>query len=83
MRGYVPSAVISDSLFLIEFNGKKGISDAEGSIVLEPEYDGITNLSKDNIILIRMKNLVILILPQKNNFSKIFQCNSANRRQLF
>ena len=53
VRGYVPSAVISDSLFLIEFNGKKGISDAEGSIVLEPEYDGITNLSKDNIILIK------------------------------
>ena len=53
VRGYVPSAVISDSLFLIEFNGKKGISDAEGSIVLEPEYDGITNLSEDNIILIK------------------------------
>ena len=53
VRGYVPSAVISDSLFLIEFNGKKGISDAEGSIVLESEYDGITKLSKDNIILIK------------------------------
>ena len=53
VRGYVPSAVISDSLFLIEFNGKKGISDTEGKIVLEPVYDGITNLSKDNIILIK------------------------------
>jgi hypothetical protein len=53
VRGYIPSAVISDSLFLIEFNGKKGISDAKGSIVLEPEYDGITNLSEDNIILIK------------------------------
>ena len=53
VRGYIPSAVISDSLFLIEFNGKKGISDTEGKIVLEPVYDGITNLSKDNIILIK------------------------------
>ena len=53
VRGYVPSAVISDSLFLIEYDGKKGISDTEGSIVLEPEYDGITNLSEDNIILIK------------------------------
>jgi len=53
VRGYIPSAVISDSLFLIEFNGKKGISDAGGSIILEPEYDGITNLSESNIILIK------------------------------
>ena len=53
VRGYVPSAIISDSLFLIEFNGKKGISDTDGKIILEPEYDGITNLSKDNIILIK------------------------------
>ena len=53
VRGYIPSAVISDSLFLIEFNGKKGISDAGGSIIIEPEYDGITNLSESNIILIK------------------------------
>ena len=53
VRGYVPQAVISDSLFLIEFDGKKGIADIEGKIILEPEFDGITNLSKYNILLIK------------------------------
>ena len=53
VRGYVPSDVISDSLFLIEFKGKKGIADIEGKIILEPEYDGITNQSDNDIILIK------------------------------
>ena len=53
VRGYVPSDVISDSLFLIEFKGKKGIADIEGKIILEPEYDGITNQSDNEIILIK------------------------------
>ena len=53
VRGYVPSDVISDSLFLIEFNGKKGIADLSGKIILEPDYDGITNQFEDDIILIK------------------------------
>ena len=53
VRGYVPSDVISDSLFLIEFNGKKGIADLNGEIIIEPEYDGITNYSDKDIILIK------------------------------
>ena len=53
VRGYVPSDVISDSLFLIEFNRKKGIADINGKIILEPEYDGITNQSLNDIILIK------------------------------
>ena len=91
VRGYIPSAVISDSLFLIEFNGKKGISDAKGSIVLEPEYDGITNLSEDNIILIKdekfgnfnssSKKLITpkfssVIQPIGNNYYRVSSDNS-------
>ena len=53
VRGYVPSDVISDSLFLIEFNGKKGIADLNGDIIIEPLYDGITNYSDKDIILIK------------------------------
>jgi len=53
VRGYVPSDVISDSLFLIEYKGKKGIADIYGKIIIEPEYDGITNQSDNDIILIR------------------------------
>ena len=53
VRGYVPSDVISDSLFLIEYKGKKGIADIEGKIIIEPEYDGITNQSANDIILIQ------------------------------
>ena len=53
LRGYVPSDVISDSLFLIEYKGKKGIADIEGKIIIEPEYDGITNQSDNDIILIK------------------------------
>jgi len=53
VRGYVPSDVISDSLFLIEYKGKKGIADIDGKIIIEPEYDGITNQSDNDIILIK------------------------------
>ncbi len=53
LRGYVPSDVISDSLFLIEYKGKKGIADIEGKIIIEPEYDGITNQSDNDLILIK------------------------------
>ena len=44
---------MSDSLFLIEYNGKKGISNLKGEIVLEPQYDGLTNFDENNLILIQ------------------------------
>ena len=53
VKGYVPNDVVSDSLFLIEYEGKKGISNLRGEIVLEPAYDGLTNLDEDNLILIK------------------------------
>ncbi|MEC7877775.1 MAG: WG repeat-containing protein [Bacteroidota bacterium] len=53
IKGYVPSDAISDSLFLIEYEGKKGIADINGKIILEPEYDGLTNFSENDLILIK------------------------------
>lgn len=53
VKGYVPNDVVSDSLFLIEYEGKKGISNLRGEIVLEPAYDGLTNLDENNLILIK------------------------------
>ena len=53
IKGYIPNDVVSDSLFLIEYNGKKGISNLKGEIVLEPQYDGLTNFDENNLILIQ------------------------------
>ena len=53
IKGYIPNDAVSDSLFLIEFNGKKGISNLRGEIVLEPQYDGLTNFDENNLILIQ------------------------------
>ena len=71
MRGYVPSDVISDSLFLIEFNGKKGIADLNGEIIIEPEYDGITNYSDKDIILIKDQKFGNFNIETENNLSHI------------
>ena len=53
IKGYIPNDAVSDSLFLIEYNGKKGISNLKGEIVLEPQYDGLTNFDENNLILIQ------------------------------
>ena len=53
IKGYIPNDAVSDSLFLIEYNGKKGISNIKGEIVLEPQYDGLTNFDENNLILIQ------------------------------
>ena len=53
IKGYIPNDVVSDSLFLIEYNGKKGISNLKGEIVLDPQYDGLTNFDENNLILIQ------------------------------
>lgn len=63
VRGYVPNDVISDSLFLIESNGKKGIADAEGKIILEPQYDGITSLYEEDLIIINEEKIGIFNIP--------------------
>ena len=53
IKGYIPNDAVSDSLFLIEYDGKKGISNLRGEIVLEPQYDGLTNFDENNLILIK------------------------------
>ncbi len=53
IKGYIPNDAVSDSLFLIEYNGKKGISNTKGEIILEPQFDGLTNFDENNLILIQ------------------------------
>ena len=63
VKGYVPNDVVSDSLFLIEYEGKKGISNLRGEIVLDPTYDGLTNLDERNLILIKGEKFGNYSLP--------------------
>ena len=53
ISGYVPKNILSNTLFYIDFQGKKGIADTTGSIILEPIYDGIKVNDSKNIILIK------------------------------
>ena len=75
IKGYIPNDVVSDSLFLIDFNTKIGLSDINGEIVLEPIYDGITNLDKNNLILIKDEKFGNFNIPNRKlidpNYSNI------------
>jgi len=52
IKGYTPKNILSSSLFSVEYEGKKGISDTSGTIILEPVYDGIKVDDIKNITLI-------------------------------
>ena len=53
IKGYAPKNILSNTLFYIDFQGKKGIADTTGSTILEPIYDGLKVNDSKNIILIK------------------------------
>tara|TARA_S200000501_G_C20871904_1_gene764711 strand:+ start:9846 stop:12596 length:2751 start_codon:yes stop_codon:yes gene_type:complete len=72
IKGYTPDIAISDSLFIIQYNGKKGISNLMGKIVLEPKYDGITNLDSNNLILIQGESFGNYCISESSVIEPIF-----------
>ena len=59
------ASVISHDLFLIEQDGKKGISDLSGKNVLPIEYDGIGNYFDGNVNLIKEGKFGLFNYPQR------------------
>ena len=72
VRGYTPDIALSDSLFIIQYNGKKGVSNLMGEIILEPKYDGITNLDPNNLILIQGESFGNFCISESSVIEPIF-----------
>lgn len=61
-----------DNYFIIKSNGKYGIIDFNGEIILDPEYDQFEDFPKTNYLIIRKKNKygVFLLTTKKSTEMK-------------
>jgi len=72
IKGYTPKKLITDSFFEIEEEGKKGLVDKSGKLILEKIYDGIRLIDSSNISILKNEKFGVYNIPNNKVIEPIY-----------
>ena len=72
IKGYTPKKLITDGFFEIEEEGKKGLVDKSGKLILEKIYDGIRLIDSSNISILKNEKFGVYNIPNNQLIEPIY-----------